>query len=234
MAAFQTFGPDHLAVLAATAGTAGWLVASTARVRRTSDARIVQWAAALLLGNEVVSWGVGLATGRFGLPLQLCDLAVLLMAWALLGGGRTVRELACLWGLAGSSQAILTPDLDAPFPSYPWIQFFLGHGWVVLGAVYLLVGGRLRLTAGSVGRVWLMSNGYLAAVGLVNWRLGTNFGYLAHKPAHPSLLDYLGPWPVYLLAMELIALVLFCLCLALSRVVERRAERGLREAPRYG
>jgi len=122
--------------------------------------------------------------------------------------------------LAGSSQAVFTPDLREGFPTFPWATFFLGHCSVIMSAAYLVVRGRVRLTMASAWRVWGVSNGYLVVAGLVNWRLGTNFGYLAHKPFQPSLLDYLGPWPFYILAMELIALMLFCLCVAINRLID--------------
>jgi hypothetical integral membrane protein (TIGR02206 family) len=224
VAAFQPFGPSHWWVLTLTVGIAVALLMSVRRLRRVPDDRWVRVGLACgLVGNEVVSWVYAITNGYWGLPLQLCDLAVFLVAWALVGERQLVKELAFFWGLAGSSQAVLTPDLLEEFPSYPWFQFFLGHGGVVLSAVYLAVRGRVQLTAGSVWRVWIISNAYVVVAMLVNWRLGTNFGYLARKPEHPSLLDYLGPWPLYILWVEVIALVLFFLCLGLSRAIDRIA-----------
>ena len=34
---------------------------------------------------------------------------------------------------------------------------------------------------------------YAACAGAVDWASATNYGYLAHKPVHSSLLDYFGP-----------------------------------------
>jgi len=45
----------------------------------------------------------------------------------------------------------------------------------------------------------------------LNMLLGSNYMYLAHKPATASAIDFLGPWPLYLLWLELIALALFLL-----------------------
>ncbi len=224
MALFRPFGPDHWVVLGITVATAFTLVARAPRLAGCeNDRRIRVGLAIVLVGNELVSWIVYLARGIFTLPFQLCDLALWLVAWALIGRHGVVAELAFFWGLAGSSQAVLTPDLHEGFPSYPWWQFFLGHCGVVVGAVYLAASGRLRMTARSVWRVWLISNLYVAVAGLLNWTWGTNFGYLARKPSHPSLLDYLGPWPFYIGGMEVIALGLFFLCYGFSRAVDRWA-----------
>jgi len=222
MPVFKPFGPDHWMVLGMTLLGAAFVVASAPRLRHATHDSLLRYGLTLLLvGNELGSWASALSKQRWGLPLQLCDLAVFLVAWALIGRQRLVGELAVCWGLAGSTQAVLTPDLREGFPSYPWWQFFLGHGAIVLGALYVLVRGRVRLTLSSVWRVFAVSNLYLVAAGMINWRLGTNFGYLARKPTHPSLLDVLGPWPYYILSIEVIALVLFLCCLGLSRLIDR-------------
>jgi uncharacterized membrane protein YwaF len=46
------------------------------------------------------------------------------------------------------------------------------------------------------------------------------------KPATPSLLDMLGPWPWYLLAGELIAVLLVLLLYLPFALADRRARRA--------
>lgn len=223
---FRPFGPDHLLALGGLTVVIGAMIAFATALRRAADDRPLRLGlCALMIAAELTAWISALARGDVVWPCQLCDLALFLMIWALLGRQRVVGEVACLWGLAGSLQAILTPDLERGFPSLRWLTFFGAHGGVVIGAVYLLVRGRLRLTAASVWRVWGISNGYLAIAGGLNWWLGTNYGYLARKPAQPSLLDYLGPWPYYLLSMELVALALFAMVARLAQQIDRWAMR---------
>ena len=52
-------------------------------------------------------------------------------------------------------------------------------------------------------------NIYAVVVGIINAIAGWNYGYLCRKPAMPSLLDFLGPWPWYLLSLELVAFLTF-------------------------
>ncbi|MBM3790173.1 MAG: TIGR02206 family membrane protein, partial [Acidobacteria bacterium] len=49
------------------------------------------------------------------------------------------------------------------------------------------------------------------AAGSLDMIFGWNYGYLRRPPSQPSLLDYLGPWPWYILSLELIALCIFIL-----------------------
>ena len=52
---------------------------------------------------------------------------------------------------------------------------------------------------------------FAAVIGAVNAAAGTNFMYLCKKPANASLLDKLGPWPMYLAPAGVVALGLFWL-----------------------
>ncbi|MBI2103956.1 MAG: TIGR02206 family membrane protein [Candidatus Omnitrophica bacterium] len=223
---FVLLGPDHLAVLAVVAVACAALLVSRRRLAGRRDAWVRRAVAAALLGNELASWVGAAWQGVARVPLQLCDLALALTVWALWSLPAGASELAYFWGLAGSLQAVLTPDLARGFPDYWWLKFFLTHGGIVLSAVYLAVTGRVAPTHRSVWRAWLLTNGYACAAGLINWGFGTNYGYLARKPSQPSLLDAFGPWPWYLLAMEAAALALLYLCYLPFAVMRRRAPRA--------
>jgi len=164
--------------------------------------------------NELIWWGFRYShegLHPWNLPLQLCDVTLWMSALACITRSPRVVEFAYFGGLAGAGMAVLTPDLWSPWPSYPAIYFFLAHGGIVL-AVSVLVFGRVApLTEGAVWRAFAMLLGFAAAVGAVNAIAGTNFMYLCRKPKGASLLNSLGPWPIYLIAGAVVALALFWL-----------------------
>lgn len=225
---FPLFGPVHLALLAAVPA-AGLGLAALVRARPALERPVRLGLAALLAANQVAYLGYAAWRGWIappaGLPLELCDVAVWLAVAALAGAPRLAGELLYFVGLAGTVQALLTPDLGIAFPSYPAAKFFLGHGGTVAAALLLLATGRLRPRRGAWWRALLALNAYAAAVLVLDRLAGTNYLYLAHKPPVPTLLDGLGPWPFYILAADALAAALFFLLELPFRGGERSAAR---------
>ncbi len=146
----------------------------------------------------------------YALPLELCHWVMIACFISLLRPNQYASEIAYFWGFAGTLQATLTPDISQGFPSWEFVEFFWSHGGILLAIVFIIAEG-FRPRKGSVGRMLISVNVYGLAVGTVDWLFGWNYGYLCRKPAEPSLLDYLGPWPWYLASIEGIALVSFLL-----------------------
>lgn len=63
----------------------------------------------------------------------------------------------------------------------------------------------------SLRNIMAWGNVYLVAVSLLNWLIGSNYLFTAHKPVTASLLDVLPPWPWYVGIIELLALAFVCL-----------------------
>jgi hypothetical integral membrane protein (TIGR02206 family) len=209
---FALLGPVHLAILAATVLAAAGL----GRLARRSPHWGVGVRIALglfLIGNEAVWYWYRYSHegNRFpeGLPLQLCDLTLLVTGLAAITGSAWCFEMAYFAGLGGASLALLTPDLWAPWPSYPSVYYFLAHGGMVTTTLAMIWGNLARPRAGSVWRTFAVINLFAAGVGLFNLIYGTNYMYLCRKPASATLLDLFGPWPLYLVAGEAFALALF-------------------------
>jgi hypothetical integral membrane protein (TIGR02206 family) len=158
-------------------------------------------------------------TARSSLPLNLCDVALVIAAvvcsyprWQL------GVELTYFWGLAGTLQGVLTPDLTVGFPDVRFFQFVAGHVGIVTAALYLTVGLRRAPRPGSVLRVFAITAAYTGAVGIFDWLADANYMYLARVPGRTSLLSVLGPWPWYIAGAAGVAIVLFAVLAAPFRL----------------
>jgi hypothetical integral membrane protein (TIGR02206 family) len=83
----------------------------------------------------------------------------------------------------------------------------------------------MRPTWKSLLKVVVMLNLYMVVIFFVNQLLGSNYLFVAHKPAGPTLLDVLPAWPWYLLYIEAIGLVVFLLLYLLFIIKDWRVKR---------
>jgi hypothetical integral membrane protein (TIGR02206 family) len=207
------FGLLHLSIIFTIAAAAVLLAVLCRRV--PAAGRWVRLCiGSCLLVNELVWFvfrysheGVHLAN----LPLQLCDLSLWLSVLACFFPTPALAEFAYFAGLAGAGMAVLTPDLWRPWPSYPAIYFFIAHGGIVIAVSVLVFGGLVKMRPNAVWRAYGLLLAFTAIVGAFDAISGANFMYLRRKPEEASILNELGPWPVYIIAGTVLALALFWL-----------------------
>lgn len=210
------FGVDHLAALAVVASVSAGLAYAAWKKRIEHEQEHEHGKGGVVLGGLIVGAMVALmvldaqdgVSWKSWAPLQLCDAAVVIAAWALVTRAPLAFELTWFWGGAGTVPALLTPDVAEGFPHWRFLLYFAQHGGIVVAAVALAASG-MRPRPGAALRVLAWLNGYALVVGLVDAASGANFMYLRHKPGAHTPLDWLGPWPWYLVACEAVALGLF-------------------------
>ena len=146
------------------------------------------------------------------IPLHMCDLSEIFLAWFLLGGKKILYKCAFFWGLAGASMAILTPDI--PYHDLDYVFFMVGHGMIIIGILYATVVLGNRPYAKDILTVTMITLFILTPiVYIINLMLGepANYWYLMQKPAGASLMDMFPEPPFHLLYTTPIAISLFCL-----------------------
>ncbi|WP_332693038.1 TIGR02206 family membrane protein [Halalkalibacter lacteus] len=160
----------------------------------------------LLWGISVELWDI-----RFNLPLQLCTISLYLCMYMLVFKSYFVFEIVYFFGLAGALQALITPDLFYTFPHFRFLHFFIAHFAIILAILYMVWVEKFTVSARSISKSMLVLNVFALMAFLVNQATGANYMFLARKPPNVSILDYLGPYPWYILSLELLAFIMFLL-----------------------
>jgi hypothetical integral membrane protein (TIGR02206 family) len=183
--------------------------------------------AAILLGLLVIvnesAWFVWIGLRHqfdvsWSLPLQLCDVAAVITALALWLRTPLLVELTYFWGIAGTANGLITPDISDHWPSFPFVQYFIQHGAIPAAALFLVVGLRITPRPWAVLRVYALTVGLLAIDALANLVTNGNYMYLRSTPGVRSVLNLMGPWPWYIVGAAVLALVLFLILDAPFRI----------------
>jgi hypothetical integral membrane protein (TIGR02206 family) len=107
---------------------------------------------------------------------------------------------------------LISPALAGPdFPGYEFLAFWAIHLFVVWAAIYLTWGRRMRPTWRSYRLAVLVTLTWAIVTFIFNRVADTNYGFLNAKPSTASLLDLMGPWPVYLFSGMTIVFVIWAL-----------------------
>jgi hypothetical integral membrane protein (TIGR02206 family) len=225
---------EHVGAIAAVVGvTTGLTIAARIRPGRwlTVVSRIL---AVLIVIAEPSYWVTQVMNGtwsaRYDLPLQLSNASELVAAAALWWPKPILVELTYFWGFGAVLQALATPDFTQHFPDPAFFRFYVTHGGILAAAVFLVVGCRIFPRPGAPLRVFLITVGYAAIVGLADVVTGGNYMYLRVKPAAGSLLDLMGPWPWYIASGALLAIVFLTILNAPFWLMRRRTRSaGMRQ-----
>ncbi|NDI36013.1 TIGR02206 family membrane protein [Chengkuizengella sediminis] len=153
----------------------------------------------------VDEWGF-----RNALPLHLSSISLLLAALLLWFKSYRLFEFTYFVGVGSALQAMITPDISLyTFPHFRYIQFFIAHGGIVVANLFMVFVEGFRPTWKSLWRAFFYLNLYTLFIFIFNIMIGSNYMYVSKKPINPSIIDYLGPWPWYIIPLEIIALVTF-------------------------
>jgi len=163
------------------------------------------------------------------LPLELCSLSLLLAALLLLTRSRLLHSALLFAGIAGALMAILTPNLGYGYAHFRFIQFFVAHACIILALLYMTWVEQLRPSWRYVAGSMIFVNVAALIVYVVDVMLDANYMFLRHKPSTSSVLDMLGPYPMYILGEEILALVLFSLMYILLFAIPDRLNHRVKK-----
>jgi hypothetical integral membrane protein (TIGR02206 family) len=210
---FLVFGTSHITVLFLSAVLGCALVLWARRGCSPWAARLTCWALGLttFLGETAFALFPileGTWSPTWALPIQLCDVVAFLALPALVTRNQFLVEVLYYWAFTGTLLASLTPEMRYDFPHIEFFCFFASHTLVVVAAAFLVFGLGQRPRKGSFLRVFLAVNVYGVLIVMLNAYLGSNYLFLNQKPQVASPYDYLGPWPFYVVAVDVILLTL--------------------------
>jgi hypothetical integral membrane protein (TIGR02206 family) len=216
---FEVFNAPHLISLAGIAFLCLAVVRFRKHFSNTSKVLIRKTLAVMLLISQAafIIWlfYIGEASWTTALPLHMCSLFIVLSALMLLFRSYAIYEFSYFLGTGGALYALITPDIGMyNFPHFLPVQTMIAHGGLLLAQIYMTAVEGFRPTLRSLRKVYAGVLIYSGIVIVINWFLGSNYLFFSYKPDFPTLLDVMGPWPWYILGIQIIGAIT-CLLLYL-------------------
>ncbi|MCH7733335.1 MAG: TIGR02206 family membrane protein [Candidatus Marinimicrobia bacterium] len=211
---FRTFDIYHTISLVIFLGLATLL---PLYAKRNFSEKWQQWVGSTLgwlVAASYLSWPTleiiaGTFDPKLHLPFHLCRFANLALPLVMWKRNYLVYEVLYFWGLSAMFQSIFTPDIPQAFPHYHFFRFWISHELMIVALVYATVIYKIRPTLKSLRRSFVALLLFFIITIPVNLILGANYFWICGKPLMPTILDYMGPWPWYLVTGTAVALIHF-------------------------
>lgn len=153
--------------------------------------------------------GLGSYQIQTDLPLYLCSLLGLIIPVFTYYKRNWMYEILLFWVIAGTTQAIVTPDISVGFPSFEYFRYWIVHLGLVVLILYATIVLKYKPTLKSVFKSFLALQVYIILMMCTNFFLDANYSYLNRKPESASILDYFGDWPIYIITVQLLLIPYF-------------------------
>ena len=144
------------------------------------------------------------------LPLHLCSISNLIVCIILfIPKNQKLFEFLFYCGFWGGLMAILTAQInDYDGSLFKYIQYYTSHGTIIFMPLYMFYHLNYKLSKLSWLKLLLILNICMAIIIPINFKIGSNYMYLAEAPNIKNPLVY-GDWPFYIINWEFIILILF-------------------------
>ena len=142
------------------------------------------------------------------LPLQLCGISNLIGCFILfIPKNKTLFEFFYYAGIIGAIQAFLTPQINNfDGTNYEYIEYYISHGGILLLPIYMFNNLGYKLRKFSWLKVLIYLNILLIFIMPLNFKLNSNYMYLAYPPNVDNPL-IIGKWPYYIMYWEIIIII---------------------------
>lgn len=212
---YQNFTPDHWVPLIIISGIFAGLIALSGKYSSEIKFRMAFILSLIplfcVICRMVFTAYEGIFSVQEELPFHLCRLiALVLPVFIWYRNEKWINSLYFLI-IVGTLQAIITADLQYTYPHYSYILYWIFHVSLVWIPVFIIKNLKIRPEFSDLKRAFIAGNIYMLSTLVINFGIGANYFYTRHKPPGGSLLDFFGPWPVYLFVVEGLAIILLAL-----------------------
>jgi len=227
---FSLFGIQHITVIVViiciSIGLPVFAKRSLSPIQNLLTSRIL----AVLISCWVILYDlILLYLGKFNyktdLPIDICNFIGLLIPFLMWNPNQRLFPFLYFYIMAGTTQAVFVPHLFDGFPNFVFIKFWIVHGGLIVYILYLAVVWKFQLTLKDLWNSFLFLQAYVLLAWFTNILIGANYLFLVQKPPSYSILDFFGPWPIYLLVADAIMLFLmFMVYLPYLNVPKEKAQ----------
>lgn len=209
---FTAFGLEHALVVGLFFIIGIGLIRLAKKRGDKATRRIALGISVVLIFNILFDQVLDIALGEFDikktLPLNLCNICPFFIPLVLVQKRYWWHEILYFFILTGTLQAVLTPDLNYILPHREAIQYWITHCGLVVGILFATIVYDFIPTWKSLPKAFIALQVYVVAMACINLITGGNYFFLCQTPPNPSLLDFLGEWPMYIFLGEFLALAL--------------------------